>query len=96
MLWIDVKPNFHDNANPEPDPDPDPDGHQDDADPHADPTPSFTHLGKCDFFLPVPTYDTQYFVFVARSLMETPHEVVLLSPHRLESGYTLPYRTIYT
>jgi hypothetical protein len=28
------------------DPDPDPDGHQHNADPHADPTPSSTHGGN--------------------------------------------------
>jgi hypothetical protein len=28
------------------DPDPDPDLHQYDANPHADPTPTFTHVGK--------------------------------------------------
>jgi hypothetical protein len=35
------------------DPDSDPylDLHQDKADPHADPAPSFTHVGKYDFFL---------------------------------------------
>ncbi len=29
--------------------DPDPDWHQYDADPHADPTPSFKHVGKSEF-----------------------------------------------
>jgi hypothetical protein len=28
------------------DPDPDPDWHQNDADPHSDLTPSFTHVGQ--------------------------------------------------
>jgi hypothetical protein len=43
-------------ANPDPDfyvdadPDPDRDWHQNDADPHADPTPSFTRW-KISFFL---------------------------------------------
>jgi hypothetical protein len=32
-------------------PDPDPDWHQKDANPHADPTPSVTHVGKSNFFL---------------------------------------------
>ncbi len=31
--------------------DPDPDWHQNDADPHADPTPSFTHVGKSEYFV---------------------------------------------
>ncbi len=35
-------PNFHVDA----DPDADPDWHQNNADPHADPTKSFTHVGK--------------------------------------------------
>ncbi len=30
--------------------DPDPDWHQNDASPHADPTPSFTHVGKSFIF----------------------------------------------
>jgi hypothetical protein len=53
VLWVHIfvadlvqDPNFHVNA----DPDPDPDWHQYDADIHADPNPSFTHVGKCDFF----------------------------------------------
>ncbi len=33
------------------DPDPDPDCHQNEADPYADPTPSFTHAGKSEYFL---------------------------------------------
>ncbi len=37
-------PNFHIYA----DPDPDQDWNQNDADPHADPTPSFTHVGIWD------------------------------------------------
>jgi hypothetical protein len=42
-FYADLDPNFHLDA----DPDPDPDWHQrDDADPHADPTPIFTHVGK--------------------------------------------------
>jgi hypothetical protein len=44
----DPGPNFHVDADP--DPDPDPDWHQYDAYPHADPTPSFTHIGKSNFF----------------------------------------------
>jgi hypothetical protein len=36
----DTDPNFQVDA------DPDTDWHQNDADPHADPTPSFTHVGK--------------------------------------------------
>ncbi len=38
----DPNPNFHLDA----DPDSDPDCHQNDADLHADPTPSFTRVGK--------------------------------------------------
>ncbi len=45
----DPDPNFHVNADP--DPNPDPDWHQNDEAPYADPTPSFTHVGKSDFFL---------------------------------------------
>jgi hypothetical protein len=45
----DPDPNFH--VDVDPDPDPDPDWHQNDADPHADPSLSVTHVGKCDFFL---------------------------------------------
>jgi hypothetical protein len=33
------------------DPDPDPDWHQNDADPHSDPTPSFIYVGKSDFLI---------------------------------------------
>jgi hypothetical protein len=40
--------NFHVDADPT---DPDPDSHQDDADPHADHTTNFTHVGQSDFFL---------------------------------------------
>jgi hypothetical protein len=43
----DPDSNFHVIA----DPDPDPDWHQIDGDPHADTTrPSFTHVGKSEFF----------------------------------------------
>jgi hypothetical protein len=38
-------PNFHVIA----DPDPDPNWHQNDADPRADPSPNFTHVGKSNF-----------------------------------------------
>jgi hypothetical protein len=41
-------PNFHVNADP--DPNPDLDWHQNDEAPYADPTPSFTHVGRSDFF----------------------------------------------
>ncbi len=40
-LDADPDPNFH----------ADPDWHQHDADPHANPTQIFTHVGKPDFFL---------------------------------------------
>jgi hypothetical protein len=45
----DPDQNFHFGADPFPDPDSD--WHQNDADPHADPTPSFTHAGKWDKML---------------------------------------------
>jgi hypothetical protein len=35
----------------DPDPDPNPERRQNDADPHVDPTVSFTHVGKSEFFL---------------------------------------------
>ncbi len=41
----DPDPNFHFDAEPDPDQDPNLDWHQNDADFHADPTPSFTHVG---------------------------------------------------
>ncbi len=46
----DLNLNFHVDAAPDPDPDPGPVWHQNDADPHANPTPSFTHVGKSYFF----------------------------------------------
>ncbi len=42
----DQDPDFHVDA----DPDPDPDWHQNNAHPHADPSVSFTHVGKKIFF----------------------------------------------
>ncbi len=39
-FYADPDPNFHVDV----DPDPDPDWHQNNADPHTDPTPSFTHV----------------------------------------------------
>jgi hypothetical protein len=52
MLWIgiglmpirDPDPNFHVDA------DPDPNWHKNDVASHADPTPSFTHVGKSVFY----------------------------------------------
>jgi hypothetical protein len=44
----DPDPNFHVDASQGPDPDPD--WHQNYAVPHADPTPSFTHVGNLFFF----------------------------------------------
>jgi hypothetical protein len=41
-----VNPNLYGDA----DPDPDPDWHQNDTDPHADPTPRFKHVGESEFF----------------------------------------------
>jgi hypothetical protein len=43
----DPDPNFHFEV----DPDADPGWYQTDADPHADPTPCFTHVGKSEIFL---------------------------------------------
>jgi hypothetical protein len=43
----DTVPNFQVDAGP----DPDPNWHQNDADPHADPTPSFTHVEKSEYLL---------------------------------------------
>jgi hypothetical protein len=40
----DLDPNFHVDA------DPDPDWHQNNADPHADPATSFTHVEQSIFF----------------------------------------------
>jgi hypothetical protein len=37
---------FHFDADLDPDPDPDPDWHQNNADPHADPTSNFTQVRK--------------------------------------------------
>jgi hypothetical protein len=45
-FYADPDRNFHFDA----DPDPDPDWHQKDANPHADLTPSVTHVGKSNFF----------------------------------------------
>ncbi len=42
---LDPAPNFHFYA------DPDPDWHQNDADSHADRTPSFTHVNRINFLL---------------------------------------------
>jgi hypothetical protein len=44
----DPDPNFL--ADADPDLDPDQDWHQNDADPHANPTPCFTHVEKSIFF----------------------------------------------
>jgi hypothetical protein len=41
---VDWHPNFHFDV----DPDPDPERRQNDADPHADPSPSFTLVGKSE------------------------------------------------
>ncbi len=45
--------NFYVDADQDRDPDADPDWHQNDADPHADPTLSFTHVGKSDYFFTI-------------------------------------------
>jgi hypothetical protein len=42
----DPDPNYHFDADPDPDQGPDLDRHQNDADSHADPTPSIAHVGK--------------------------------------------------
>jgi hypothetical protein len=49
----DQDPNFHFDA------DPDPDWHQNNADPHADPTPSFTNFGKSHFFYFLSLYNVK-------------------------------------
>jgi hypothetical protein len=54
------------------DPDPDPDWHQNDADPHADPTPSFTHVGKSDIFLLLVTALPVYYVLSFSSVSNVP------------------------
>jgi hypothetical protein len=41
---VDLDPDLHFDA------DPDPDWHRNDADSHADLTPSFTHVGKSEIF----------------------------------------------
>jgi hypothetical protein len=57
---IDPDPNFHVDADTNPDPDSD--LRQNDTAPHADPTPSFTYVGKSDFLnillvTPLPVYN---------------------------------------
>jgi hypothetical protein len=53
----DPDQNFHVDA----DPDPDPDWPQNNADPHADPTPSFTHVFT--LLVPVlPLYRTMFYL----------------------------------
>jgi hypothetical protein len=42
---VDPDPILHVDA----DPDPDPNKHQNDAGPHADPIPGFTHVGKSEY-----------------------------------------------
>jgi hypothetical protein len=42
--FAEPDPNFHVDADPDPDPD------QHDAYPHADPSPSYTHVGKSNSF----------------------------------------------
>jgi len=48
---------------------PDPDSHQDDADPHADHTTNFTHVGQIRFFLllvtALPVYNVLSFSLVS-------------------------------
>ncbi len=44
LIQTRIRIDFYVDADP--DPDPDPDGYQNDADPHAGPTSSFTHVGK--------------------------------------------------
>ncbi len=48
---MDADPGVNTNINFDAIPDPDPDLHQNDAIPHADPTPSFTHIEKSIFLL---------------------------------------------
>jgi hypothetical protein len=48
---LDPDRNFHVDADPYADADPDWQLHQNNVDPRADPTPSFTHVGKPKFFI---------------------------------------------
>jgi hypothetical protein len=59
VLW-NVNPNFDVDA------DPDPDWHQNDGDPHADPTPCFIHVGKSEFIFTLShSFDSsQCFIFL--------------------------------
>ncbi len=45
---LDPDQNFHVDADP--DPERDPDWHENNAGPHADPTPIFKHVGKSEFY----------------------------------------------
>ncbi len=45
---MNLDQDFH--VDVDPDPDPDPHWHQNIADPHVDPAPSFTHVGTSNFF----------------------------------------------
>jgi hypothetical protein len=64
----DPKTTFHFDA----DPDLDPDWHQNNADPHADPTPSFAHVGKLGkILLFLFTVMSVYNVFLFLSLLLT-------------------------
>jgi hypothetical protein len=61
-VYYDTDPNFHVDAEP------DPEWHHKRRNPHADPTPSFTHFGKLlqKVFLvtALPQYDVQYGIFL--------------------------------
>jgi hypothetical protein len=47
---FDADPDSNVHVDTDPDPDPDSDWQQNIASPHADPTPSFTHLRKPEYF----------------------------------------------
>ncbi len=63
----DPDPSFRVHAHP--DPDPDQDWYQNNFDPHSDLTPSFTHVGKSEFFLllvtALPLYNVSSFSSVS-------------------------------
>ncbi len=66
MDRADPDPNFYVDADP--DPDPDPDWHQNYVDPHVDPTPNFTHVGKSEYFLYLYSQHCQFTTFIFSSV----------------------------
>jgi hypothetical protein len=70
--WIGSEYDFHFYADPDLDPNLDPDWHQNNADPHAYPTPSFAHVGKLGkILLLLFTVMSVYNVFLFLSLWLT-------------------------